>query len=140
MIIMPNKINNAIFSNAHHPAKKYSEWWYFTLFFKPKSVISGIFKIENKTPEIWIFIKKEGQKPIFIRKAFSFKDFSASTEHCQVHLDHNIFEEKNGSYRIKINFPEIKLNVSFKKTFDWTDNIISQPLGKKEKIISKIKS
>ena len=58
---MNTKINNAVFSNAHHPAKKYCEWWYFTLFFEPKSVISGIFKIENKTPEIWIFIKKENQ-------------------------------------------------------------------------------
>jgi hypothetical protein len=131
---MNTKINNAVFSNAHHPAKKYCEWWYFTLFFEPKSVISGIFKIENKTPEIWIFIKKENQAPVYIRKKFPYKSFSASEKCCEVRIGDNIFVEKNGAYQVKINFPELTLDVVFKRTLIWDDNLIERPLSKKEKI------
>jgi hypothetical protein len=131
---MNTSSNNVVFSNAHHPARKYCEWWYFTFFFAPKSVVSGIFKIENKTPEVWIFLKEAGQEAIYLRRTFSFKDFSASREHCDVRIGDNAFWEESGSYKVKISFPEIQLEASFKKSFDWGDNLIARQLSKKEKI------
>lgn len=134
MTIMLTEINNYCFSNAHHPAKKYCEWWYFTFFFGEKNVVSGIFKIENKLPEVWIFVKEVGRKAVYIRKTFSHKNFFASTEECDVRIGDNFFRERDGVCKVKINFPEIKLEASFKKTCCWNDNLIERQLGKAEKI------
>jgi len=119
------------FSDAHHPAKKYCEWWYFTFFYGENDVIAGIFKIENKTPEIWVYLKEHDKKPFYLRKKFVFSDFSASQEHCDVKIGKNYFREKKGRYEMKIDLGKIKLKVEFKATYSWPDNIIERHLGGK---------
>jgi hypothetical protein len=122
------------FSDASHPVKRYTEWWYFNFFYNKNDAVAGIFKIENNVPEIWIFIKEKGKKEIYQRRKFKFKKFKASTKHCDTEIAGNYFREKNGRYEIKINFGSVKLDVKFKNNYDWPDNKIYRDIGRGQKI------
>ncbi len=131
---MNTEKNRAVFSDAHHPAKKYCEWWYFTFFYGPGDVAAGIFKIENNVPEIWIFVKESGQEAVYLRRKFPRKLFSASTEKCDVRIGENYFREVNGGYEINFDLGQVRLDVKFHRTIDWPDNIIERDLGEGEEV------
>jgi hypothetical protein len=131
---MTTPANSEIFSDAHHPAEKYCEWWYFTFFYGQGDMIAGIFKIENKVPEVWVFVKETKRDPIYIRRKFPLTSFSAAQDHCNVEIGKNYFREKSGCYEIKINLGKVEIEVTFKSTFAWPDNIIERDLGGGERV------
>jgi len=114
------------FSNYWHPAKKYDEWWYFTLFCDDGCLISGNFKISGKKPTLWVFVNEKGKRGVYFSKTFSFSEFSASKDSFSVRIGDSFFEEKDGLFVLKVDINGLVLDVSFKGVIDWNDNVLEK--------------
>ncbi len=120
------------FSNAWHPAKKYSEWWYFTLFCENRYMISGVFGIRNKKPHVWLSINHKKKKPRYLYKRYSPHEFQASKEICKVRIKDNNLVGDGKNLFICMREGNVELDVNLEKAVEWKDNALDLNMGSEQ--------